>query len=145
MVNKKLNVTRKEYEDSYHRHYKMYQNTSDSEKTRRLILFYSVECGLKSLIMKNTGNNTYEELEDCYSNTAKKNLLGHDIKAMVKEINPANEFNLKNIQLAKGGGSVQPKKFNELWRYGAEVADEEEEINAEKTLVKIADWIKARI
>ena len=36
-------------------------------------------------------------------------------------------------------------RFNELWRYGAAVADTEEEEKAEKVLVKIADWIKTRL
>lgn len=109
-------------------------------------MFYSVECGLKSLIMKETGNNTYEELENyCKYNIGKQNLSGHDIKAMLKEVNPNNEYVLKNIRLKNGGGSVPPKKFNELWRYGVEVEDEEEEKKAEKTLVKIADWINTRL
>lgn len=63
MANKRLNVTRREFQDSYRRHYKLYQNTNVSDKSRRLVLFYSVECGLKSLIMKETGNDTYKELE----------------------------------------------------------------------------------
>ena len=36
-----------------------------SEKSRRLLLFYSVECGLKSLLMKDLGKNTYEEFVEC--------------------------------------------------------------------------------
>lgn len=141
MVNKKLNVTRKEFQDSYRRHYKLYQSTHVSDKTRRLVLFYSVECGLKSLLMKEKGKNTYEEFESC----SDRSLIGHDIKAMLKEVNPRNEFVLKNISLDKGGGSVPPKKFNELWRYGATVADVEEEEKAEKILVKIAEWIQSRL
>lgn len=146
MTNKRINVTRREFQDSYRNHYRVYKNTSDSTKTRKLVLFYSVECGLKSLIMKETGNNTYEELEQyCSCNTNKGNLTGHDIKAMLKEVNPRNDFVLKNIVLKKGGGSVQPRKFNELWRYGAEVADSEQEEEAERTLVKIAEWINTRL
>lgn len=45
----RINVTRREFQDSYHRHYKMYKETTGNEKSRRLLLFYSVECGLKSL------------------------------------------------------------------------------------------------
>lgn len=141
MVNKKINVTRREFQDSYRRHYKLYQSTDVSDKTRRLVLFYSVECGLKSLLMKEKGKNTYEEFESC----SDRSVTGHDIKAMLKEVNPRNEFVLKNISLEKGGGSVPPKKFNELWRYGAAVADAEEEEKAEKILAKIAEWIQSRL
>lgn len=141
MKNKRLNVKRKEFQDSYRRHYKLYQNTNVSDKTRRLVLFYSVECGLKSLIMKENGNNTYEEMEKCCD----KSITGHNIKAMLKHVNPRNEFVLRNISLENGGGSVPPEKFNELWRYGAAVEDMKEEEKAEKVLVKIAEWINTRL
>ena len=48
----RINITRREFQDSYRRHYKMYKETTGNEKSRRLLLFYSVECGLKSLLMK---------------------------------------------------------------------------------------------
>lgn len=146
MANKRINVTRREFQDSYRNHYKLYKKTNVSAKSRRLILFYSVECGLKSLIMKETGNNTYEELKHyCDCNADKKGLTGHDIKAMLKEVNPRNEFALRDIELKNNGGSVPPGKFNELWRYGVEVSDNEQEERAEKTLVKIAEWINSRL
>ncbi|MBM6854525.1 hypothetical protein H6B11_10205 [Mediterraneibacter glycyrrhizinilyticus] len=145
MANKKINVTRKEFQQSYWNHYKLYQNSNDSPKTRRLILFYSVECGLKSLIMKETGNNTYNELENYCQCNGGKRLAGHDIKAMIKEVNPRNEYILKNIRLKNSGGSVPPSRYNELWRYGAEVEDLDQEETTEKTLIRIAEWIKTRI
>ena len=141
MTSKRLNVKRKEFQDSYRRHYQLYQNTNVSDKTRRLVLFYSVECGLKSLIMKENGNNTYEEMAKCCD----KSVTGHNIKAMLKQINPRNEFILKNISLENSGGSVPPEKFNELWRYGVTVEDTEEEEKAEKVLIKIAEWINTRL
>ncbi|MEY8427186.1 hypothetical protein AALA00_05560 [Lachnospiraceae bacterium 46-15] len=145
MANKKLNVTRREFSDSYRSHYKLYKNTNGNSKTRRLILFYSVECGLKSLIMKNTGNDTYEELEKYCKGSGKGELIGHNIKEMLKEVNPRNAFVLKDIELKSSGGSVQPKKFNEMWRYGIAVADVREEEKAENTLVKIAEWLNTRL
>lgn len=144
MAGKRLNVTRKEFLDSYRRHYKLYKSTDGNNKARRLLLFYSVECGLKSLIMKNVGKNTFEEFESYCVNSSKRNLVGHDIKAMLKEINPAHTFLLKNIDLKKGG-SVQPGRFNELWRYGVTVADIQQEERTENTLEKIAEWIGTRV
>lgn len=138
-MGKRINVKRREFQDSYRRHFKMYKETTGNGKTRRLILFYSVECGLKSLLMKETGNDTYEEFIE-YCGNEKKELKGHNISAMLKELNPQNEYCLKNIKL-KRGGSIPPKQFNELWRYGASVSEEEEEKKAERTLNKIAEWI----
>ena len=53
-------------------------------------------------------------------------------------------FPLKQIRL-KGGGSVLPGKYNELWRYGAGIEDVEEEKREEKTLVQIAEWLLKRM
>lgn len=145
MKNKKINITRREFQQSYRNHYKHYKNSQESPKTRRLILFYSVECGLKSLIMKDTGNNTYYELERYCERNGGKKLAGHDIRAMIKEVNPRNAFILKDIHLKNSGSSVPPARYNELWRYGAEVENAAQEEAVEKTLVKIAEWIKTRI
>ncbi|MCI8514685.1 MAG: hypothetical protein HFI93_08720 [Lachnospiraceae bacterium] len=142
-MSKKINITRREFQDSYRRHYKLYRETTGSEKSRRLLLFYSVECGLKSLLMKDLGKNTYEEFVKCCGKE-KRELTGHNISEMMKELNPQREYCLKNITL-KRGGSVPPKQFNELWRYGAASADGEAEEKAEKTLVKIAEWIRTKL
>ncbi len=144
MAGKRLNVTRREFLDSYRRHYKLYKSTNGNNKARRLLLFYSVECGLKSLMMKNFGKSNFEEFESYCVNSNKRNLTGHDIKAMLKEINPTHTFFLQNINLKKGG-SVQPGRFNELWRYGVTVADIQQEECAENTLKKIAEWIDTRV
>ena len=106
-------------------------------------MFYSVECGLKSLIMKNTGKNTYEELRK-YSEEQGKRIHGHDLKAMTQEVGIEHQYPLKRIRLAKEG-SCAPERYNELWRYGAAIEDEEEEIKAENTLEKIAEWIEQRL
>ena len=147
MSNKKINITRREFLNSYRNHYRLYCTTAaaESPKTRRLILFYAVECGLKSLIMKQTGNNTFQQLEQyCQTNPGKK-ITGHDIRAMIREVNPQDAFILRDIRLKNGGGSVPPNRYNELWRYGPEVEDSIQEEDAEKILVKIANKLKTII
>lgn len=104
-MSKRINVTRREFQDSYRRHYKLYKEMKGSEKSE---------------------------------------LKGHNIKAMIKELNPKNDYCLRNIPL-KRGGSAPPKQFNELWRYGAASDDEEAEEKAEKTLAKIAEWIHTKL
>lgn len=71
-MSSRINVTRREFQDSYRRHYKMYRETVGNDKSRKLILFYSVECGLKSLLMKELGNHTYEEFMQCCGDEKKK-------------------------------------------------------------------------
>ena len=142
-MSNRINITRREFQDSYRRHYKMYKQTTGSEKSRRLLLFYSVECGLKSLLMKDLGKDTYEEFVECCG-SEKKKLTGHNISEMLKELNPLSSYCLKRIPL-KRGGYAPPEKFNELWRYGAALADGDEEEKAEKVLAGIAEWIHTRL
>lgn len=99
-------------------------------RSRLLMLFYSVECGLKSLILKQIGKNTYEDLKSYYRMQGKK-APGHDLKAMTKEVGIETSFSLKKIRL-KGGGFALPGKYNELWRYGADVENVEEEQSGKK-------------
>ncbi len=107
-------------------------------------MFYAVECGLKSLIMKEIGKNTYEELKE-YSEACQKHVHGHDLKAMTREMGIEHKYPLKRIRLAGEGQDVPPERYNELWRYGASVMEEDEEKRAEKTLRAIAEWIEQRL
>ena len=143
---KQINVTRKEFQVSCKNHYFLYKNDKSgiSPRTKRLLLFYSVECGLKCLIMKNIGKNTYEELRK-YSEDNQKRIHGHDLKAMTQEVGIEHKYPLKRIRLAKGGGVVTPDRYNELWRYGAATESDDEEIKAEAVLRGIADWIEMRL
>lgn len=140
-----INITRNGFQRSFKNHYNMYKKTGIDMpyRSRLLMLFYSVECGLKSLILKQIGKNTYEDLKSYYRIRGKK-APGHDLKEMTKEVGIEASFPLKKIQL-KGGGFVLPGKYNELWRYGADVENVEEEQSEEKTLVQIAEWLLQRI
>ena len=144
-MSKQINITRSEFQLSWKNHYSLYKRTNSvvSPRTRRLLLFYSVECGLKSLIMKEIGKNTYEELKK-YSEDNQKGVHGHDLKAMTKEVGIEHKYPLKGIHL-KEGQVVTSERYNELWRYGASVMDVKEEIKTEKTLQGIAQWIEQRL
>ena len=144
-MSKQINITRSEFQLSWKNHYSLYKRTNSvvSPRTRRLLLFYSVECGLKSLIKTEIGKNTDEELKK-YSEDNQKGVHGHDLKAMTKEVGIEHKYPLKGIHL-KEGQVVTSERYNELWRYGASVMDEKEEIKTEKTLQGIAQWIEQRL
>lgn len=123
-MSKQINITRNEFKESYKKHYALYRRVDKeiSPKTRRLILFYSVECGLKCLILKNIGKNTYEDLE-IYSKERNLHINGHNINALIREIGMDKEYCLKRIKLSGAGGYVSSERFNELWRYGAAIEE----------------------
>ena len=61
--------------------------------------------------MKDVESGTSEELE-AYCRNNKGKLFGHDIKAMLKEVNPNLECTLRYIQLKQGVLRVQFQEFN---------------------------------
>ncbi len=63
---------------------------------------------------------------------------------MTREVGIEHKYPLKKIRLA-AGQDIMSEHFNELWRYGASVEDEEEELKAEKMLQKIAEYIGQRL
>lgn len=140
-----INITRSEFQRSFRNHYLLYNKTDAgfSPRTRRLILFYAVECGLKSLILKNIGKNTYEELSEYYQ-TNGKHKPGHNLKEMTKEVGIETTFPLKSITLKKGR-LIRSEQYNELWRYGAAIESSAEEEREEQTLIAIAEWLRQRI
>ena len=94
--------------------------------------------------MRDIGKNTYEELKK-YSEDNEKHVHMHDLKAMTQAVGIEHRYPLKKIRLKNAGQDIAPSQYNELWRYGASTADDEEEIKAEKTLQGIAEWIEKRL
>ncbi len=142
-----INITRKEYRDSCKNHYIAYSKLSDEEKYRksgRLLLFYAVECGLKCYIMKNENLSDYNALQKYAINTGKKEIARHNVKAMLIDCNLEGRYILKDIPLSKGG-KVSSDEFNQVWRYGASVADEEIGNKNEKVLRQIMECLLKRI
>ena len=59
--------------------------------------------------------------------------------------NPADYcYFIKDIQLAKGG-KVSSGEFNQVWRYGANVIDEEAGNKNEKVMAQIIEYLLKRI
>lgn len=142
-----INITRKEYRDSCKNHYIAYSKLSEDEryqKSGRLLLFYAVECGLKCLIMKDENLADYDALRKYAANISRKEIAGHNIKAMLINRNLEGKYILKDIRLAKGG-KVSSNEFNQVWRYGAGVLDEEEGVKNEKILRNIVEYLLKRI
>ena len=142
-----INITQREYRDSCKNHFLAYSKLSEDEKYQksgRLLLFYAVECGLKYLIMKNEELADYNALQKYAANIRRKEISGHNIKAMLIHRNLDRDYILKDIKLAKGG-KASSDELNQVWRYGAVVSEEEEENKNEKTLRRIMEYLLKRI
>lgn len=136
-------VTRREFREGFKTHYNCYKGIRGYDKSRRLLLFYSVECGLKCLLLKRIQKNTYSELLAYDGMDILKN-DGHNLKELLKKLDAEDKFRLKAIRIKKRE-QISPAEFNQLWRYGVETLDNKEEERAEETLRDIAGWLDEQL
>ena len=141
----RIPATKKELKNSFKHHYLVYQKIDENEmlnsSTKRLILFYSVESGLKYFILNKIQKNTTKELEN---HPGYNNPDGHDIREMMKfaGIGDHASFQLTSISSTKRG-RIEPRQLHQIWRYGIEINNPDDENRSEKILHNVAVWLKS--
>lgn len=133
-------VTIQQFEKSFSRHYATYKTITPANHSAYVLLFYAVECGLKSLIMKEERVFLFSKL----SEDAKQ--CKHDVKKMLKILGIEASYHLETIKTNRDE-VITSGHYNEYFRYGMECKSEElvkERIVIDE-LQKIADWIKTII
>ncbi|MDR3138625.1 MAG: hypothetical protein LBT95_03010 [Treponema sp.] len=140
-------ASRRELKNAFSKHYHVYNAMDQSyhPMTRRLLLFYAVESGLKCYLLKNIHKYmtselyTYKQFNDLQEH-------GHDIRRLVKfaGISGQKDYQLGNLFM-KNGDTIAPEQFHQLWRYGIESRVLENEDRIEVTLKNIADWLSSNL
>ncbi len=139
------------------------QNLLASEITprtnaHRLLLFYAVECGLKTVLMK----RGEKKRTDLLSQAIKE--CKHDINKLLNHLSAGGRLSLpheifiKEILDTRNNPEerkLKNGKINEMWRYGAKVIaivnrEGDEKINAsdqdiENKLLEISKWISKEL
>ena len=131
MATNRIPVGRTELEKAFRKHYQVGQG--GASPSHILLLFYAVECGLKSLYLSKENLRTTEDITD-------QDLVkdGHNLMAWSKALKlpatylPGYENN--NFRLRKDGKQWPTSKAHQAWRYGALINCEDE-----KWLI---DWLK---
>jgi len=126
-----------------------YKGWSATSKTNahRLLLFYSVECGLKAIYLKRLNLDLFD------SNTVSEKMFSHDINHLLDELKAGRALRLKShFELPpykKNGQSIRRRhltsELNQAWRYGGTLIDPENDEVFEQQLCKISDWIKGEL
>jgi hypothetical protein len=143
----RIPATRKQLKDSFMHHYLAYKSIGNNATlnpiTKRLILFYSVESGLKCFLLNKIQKNTTKDLENHpeYNNSS-----GHNIRELIKfaKIGDQNSFQLKSY-VSQKFGKIEPEQLHQIWRYGIKLDDLDYESKSEKILQNVAIWLEARI
>jgi hypothetical protein len=158
---KKIPFTAKEMEKAWLRNISAYQKTPlPRTNSHRLLLFYAVECGLKTMFMKKkkcprTDLDSFRDIIECGHSIndlldcvkAQGNLKLPDIR--MEDI-PDKRNNKKNKQEKRKLDSGQ---INQMWRYGGNVIstitpkkeEQASDEDIENKLLVIAKWIAGEI
>lgn len=135
-----LRADQRDYKNAFKKHYHAYSNWqgTGSNLSRRLILAYCVECGLKYEGMK----------QECLIQTTDaqgevKTALGqHDLRKLLKCLKKAGMYKFPAIK-TRCGDSVHPEEYHQMCRYC--IPPDEQYISAvskfDHTLEEIAQWI----
>ena len=134
----RINANRKNYKGAYRKHAYTYEKLQDgSDITKRLILCYCVENGLKYLIMEDRRIVKTSQADEEISQ-----ILGsHDFKVLLKAIRRAGTYQFKDFQ-TEYGDTVNAGNYHQLCRYCINAKEMNNVYEYDKTLNEIAEWLK---
>lgn len=139
----KTRANRKNYKCAFQKHAHTYDNWKNgSDISRRLLLCYCVECGLKCKIMQD--NNIYRTSQ---ADTDLEKVLGtHDFRLLLKAVKHAKVYQFKEFK-TEYNEVVTAENFHQVCRYCIEQKKgETDSLNEfEKILKAIAEWLKEEI
>lgn len=145
-----LKADKKDYKKAYKKHYEAYNilyRNNDCIISRRLLLVYSVECGLKYKLLNEWRVNNPEKIFNNVNDPRHGVIKSHCLKKILKELGQAGTFRFpKNIKTQHGQG-VDDVNYHEMCRYGVEAKREYEDLEKsyEELLCRIAKWIEGEL
>lgn len=120
----------------------------------RLLLFYSIECGLKAVLMK-------RDSLDCTDHCRQIEESQHNINKLLDFLSAGNALKLPSdlqmkpitVRNTEVERKLDPGKINQAWRYGgclvqsgkSKSGANKEDENIEKKLMEISEWIKQEL
>jgi hypothetical protein len=117
-----------------------HQHTSKHACSLYLLLFYAVECGLKSVYLRQNRLSNTDRIH-------RADLRGsHDLGGWIKELRLPASIATKGhpFRLERDGSAHTISRAHEAWRYGVRMKPEDEE-NLVSFLRAIHGWIKGEL
>ncbi len=140
-----IHASESDLRHAFHKHHSAVQETK--EACSYLLLFYSVECGLKSILMKRNRLTSTAQIQD-------QTLLSHNFAPLIKELrlprsvvgdightNDKSQPKIPSFRLDRDRSSWEMSKAHQAWRYGIRVNSQDQKILVE-WLEKVCNWIK---
>jgi hypothetical protein len=137
---------RRDYKYGYRKHLAAYQYLERTNKTvqsRCLLLVYSVECGLKCLLLSKWRENNPKDILADKSDKRYPIMTSHNLQELLKELEQTRFRFPQMITVHKN--IVSSAEYHQLCRYGVQVKDNYKMERYEQVLNDIAEWIGEEI
>lgn len=137
---------KKDYRRGYKKHYQLYKrlkNENSNINGRRLLLVYSVECGLKYLLLDKWSVENPQMIWNSKNDKKKEILTFHNHEKIMKELGQQGIFKFPQVETIHKNVVVS-ETYHQLYRYCIRTLDKQQrkEEKLEESLNNIACWIE---
>lgn len=141
-----LIADKRDYKKGYKKHYGLYKRLlreNSDVSSRRLLLIYSVECGLKYMLLDKWQEENPENILNGSDEGKKKVLTSHDLEKLIKAVGQQGNFKFPQLETVHKN-PVSSETYHQVYRYCIRVQEKEQkkEMMVEETLNNIACWIE---
>lgn len=141
-----LIADKKDYRRGYKKHYQLYKRLKDENSdvnSRRLLLVYSVECGLKYMLLDRWNEENPVNILEGKDNRKKDILKSHNLEKILKELGQQGNFKFPQLETVHKD-TVISETYHQLYRYCIRTQEkqQEKEEKFEKSLSDVACWIE---
>ena len=136
---------KRDYRKGYKKHYELYKrlkNENSDVNSRRLLLIYSVECGLKYKLLVQWREENPRRILEGVDEKKKTILKSHNLEKILKELGQQGIFRFPQLESIHKD-SVPTEAYHQLYRYCINLneRDRDKEEKLEETLKNVACWL----
>lgn len=141
-----LIADKKDYRRGYKKHYQLYKRLKGENSdinSRRLLLVYSVECGLKYMLLDKWNEENPQKILDGDDDKKKDILKSHNLEKILKELGQQGIFKFPQLETVHRD-IVVTETYHQLYRYCIRTQEKQQdkEEKMEESLNSVAGWIE---
>lgn len=137
---------KREYQKGYKKHlaaYRYLKKNNDAFLSRCLLLTYSVECGLKYLLLDQWRLDSPEEIVNDKNDKRRDIIKSHNLQEILAELG-MTRFSFPRIKTVHKD-SVSSGEYHLLYRYAIKAEDHAQMLKCEKVLNDIIEYLEEEI
>ena len=141
-----LIADKRDYRKGYEKHYQSYKRLKGEKadiNSRRLLLVYCVECGLKYKLLDQWNEGNPQKILEGTDDKKIRILKSHNLERILKELGQQGNFRFPRLKTVHRD-IVDAESYHQFYRYCIKIQEKQsdEEKKVEELLNDIACWIK---